>query len=81
MVDFGETDQLSDRNTLAVIADVSAQSEDLVSNFKAEPNPFTPNGDGINDEMTVLFDVQRLLTPKPGASGNIRFEWSALASY
>ncbi len=65
VVDFGATDQLSDRNSLAVIADVSAQSEDLVSNFKAEPNPFTPNGDGINDEMTVLFDVQRLLTPKP----------------
>ena len=65
VVDFGETDQLSDRNSLAVVADISAQSEDLVSNFKAAPNPFTPNGDGINDEMTVLFDVQRLLTPKP----------------
>ena len=65
VVDFGATDQLSDRNSLAVIADISAQSEDLVSNFKAEPNPFTPNGDGVNDEMTVLFDVQRLLTPKP----------------
>ena len=65
VVDFGETDQLSDRNSLAVIADISAQSEDIVSNFKAEPNPFTPNGDGINDEMTVFFDVQRLLTPKP----------------
>ena len=65
VVDFGTTDQLSDRNSLAVIADVSAQSEDLVSNFKAKPNPFTPNGDGVNDEMTVLFDVQRLLTPKP----------------
>ena len=65
VVDFGETDQLSDRNSLTVIADVSAQSEDLVSNFKIEPNPFTPNGDGINDEMTVIFDVQRLLTPKP----------------
>lgn len=65
VVDFGATDQLSDRNSLAVIADVSAQSEDLVSNFKAKPNPFTPNGDGVNDEITVLFDVQRLLTPKP----------------
>jgi hypothetical protein len=65
VVDFAATDQLSDRNSLAVIADISAQSENLVSNFKAAPNPFTPNGDGVNDEMTVLFDVQRLLTPKP----------------
>ena len=65
VVDFRATDQLSDRNSLAVIADISAQSKDLVSNFKTKPNPFTPNGDGVNDEMTVLFDVQRLLTPKP----------------
>ena len=64
VVDFGAMAQLSDRNSLAVIADISAQSENLVSNFKAEPNPFTPNGDGVNDEMTVLFDVQCLLTPK-----------------
>ena len=65
VVDFRVTDQLSDRNSLAVIADISAQSKDLVSNFKTKPNPFTPNGDGVNDEMTMLFDVQRLLTPKP----------------
>ncbi len=65
VVDFGATDQLSDRNSLAVIADISAQSKDIVSNFEVGPNPFTPNGDGVNDEMTVLFDVQRLLTPKP----------------
>jgi hypothetical protein len=65
IVDFVETDQLTDRNSLAVTADISQQSENLVSTFKIEPNPFTPNGDGINDEMTVTFDVQRLLTPKP----------------
>ena len=65
IVDFVETDQLTDRNSLAVTADISQQSENLVSTFKIEPNPFTPNGDGINDEMTVIFDVQRLLTPKP----------------
>ena len=65
VVDFAETDQLTDRNSLAVTADISQQSENLVSNFRIDPNPFTPNGDGINDEMTVAFDVQRLLTPKP----------------
>ena len=64
VVDFVALNQLSDRNSLAVVADISAQSEDLISNFNVEPNPFTPNGDGINDEMTVIFDVQRLLVPK-----------------
>jgi len=64
VVDFVVANQLSDRNSLAVVADISAQSEDLISNFKVEPNPFTPNGDGINDVMTVIFDVQRLLVPK-----------------
>ena len=65
VVDFVATDQLSDRNSLAVIADISAQSENLVTNFKVVPNPFTPNGDDVNDEVVVTFDVQRLLTPKP----------------
>ena len=65
VVDFAATDQLSDRNSLAVTADISAQSENLVTNFKVVPNPFTPNGDDVNDELVVTFDVQRLLTPKP----------------
>ena len=65
VVDFAATDRLSDRNSLAVIADISAQSENLVTNFKVLPNPFTPNGDGVNDEVGVTFDIQRLLTPKP----------------
>ncbi len=65
VVDFVATDRLSDRNSLAVIADISAQSENLVTNFKVEPNPFTPNGDDVNDELVVNFDIQRLLTPRP----------------
>ena len=64
IVDFVVANQLSDRNSLAVVADISAQSEDLISNFTVEPNPFTPNDDGINDAMNVIFDVQRLLVPK-----------------
>lgn len=65
VVDFAATDQLSDRNSLAVIADISAQSKNLVTNFKVSPNPFTPNGDGVNDEIVVAFDIQRLLAPRP----------------
>ena len=64
VVDFSATDQLSDRNSLVVLADVSSQADELVGNFEVAPNPFTPNGDGINDEMMVLFDLQRLLAPR-----------------
>lgn len=64
IVDFGATDQLSDRNSLVVLADVSSQSSEVVGSFEVTPNPFTPNGDGINDEMTVFFDLQRLLAPR-----------------
>jgi hypothetical protein len=64
VVDFVATDQLSDRNSLAVIADISTQGSNLIANFITTPNPFTPNGDGINDELEVRFDVQRLLTPR-----------------
>jgi hypothetical protein len=65
VVDFANTDQLSDRNSLAVIADISTQGNNLVANFTVAPNPFTPNGDGINDDLDVAFDLQRLLTPRP----------------
>ncbi len=64
VVDFDATEQLSDRNSLAVIADISAQGSNLVANFETTPNPFTPNGDGVNDQLEVRFDVQRLLTPR-----------------
>jgi len=60
-----ETDQLEDRNSLSVIADISSQSENLVTNLRIRPSPFTPNGDGINDEVVIAYDVQRLLTSRP----------------
>ena len=55
VVDFAATDQLSDRNSLAVIADISAQSKNLVTNFRVAPNPFTPNGDEVNGRNSRRF--------------------------
>lgn len=65
IVDFLQTDQLEDGNSLAVIADISAQSKELVTKLEMGPNPFTPNGDLVNDQLQLSFDVQRLTAPRP----------------
>lgn len=64
VVNFLETDALEDRNSLAVIADLSSQSRNALTNLRVQPTQFTPNGDGINDEVKISFDVQRLLIPR-----------------
>jgi hypothetical protein len=65
VVDFLQTDQLEDGNSLAVIADISSQSRELVTKLELGPNPFTPNGDLVNDQLGISFDVQRLTAARP----------------
>ena len=47
-------------NARLVVADEINQ---LIEAPHVVPNPFTPNGDGINDEATFSFDLVRLLEP------------------
>ncbi len=65
VVNFLQTDQLEDSNSLAVTADLSSQSKELVTKLKMAPNPFTPNGDLVNDQLQISFDVQRLTAARP----------------
>lgn len=37
----------------------------LLSKVLVGPNPFTPNGDGINDEATIQYNLLSLSTPRP----------------
>lgn len=65
VVNFLQTDQLEDGNSLAVVADISSQSKELVTKLALGPNPFTPNGDLVNDQLQISFDVQRLTAARP----------------
>jgi len=40
-------------------------SEKIVDEVAVEPNPFTPNGDGVNDLVTFHFSVFKVNTDKP----------------
>ena len=35
----------------------------LVGAISLEPNPFTPNGDGINDALEVAYDITAITRP------------------
>ena len=60
---------LTDGNALVVTADVRSQGNDLITNVRVGPNPFSPNGDGVNDRLVIDYDVQRLLLARPIALG------------
>jgi gliding motility-associated-like protein len=40
-------------------------NDKLLSDVQVQPNPFTPNGDGHNDELNVSFSLLRLTTATP----------------
>lgn len=44
----------------------------LIIDFKVEPNPFTPNGDGINDQTVLSFFLANIAEPRSLVGGELR---------
>ena len=61
MVDEGDVTSLADNQTMHVEIPMDSR---IIRDVEIHPNPFTPNGDGINDEVTISFSVFKIFTRK-----------------
>ncbi len=60
-VEAGDATALIGSNALSINLPLDAKA---VDEFRIVPNPFTPNGDAINDETEILFSVFKLTAPR-----------------
>ncbi|MEW6753540.1 MAG: FlgD immunoglobulin-like domain containing protein [Candidatus Latescibacterota bacterium] len=63
VLDFGE--EQGDRDLLDVVTRVDQTARGVLGRVVVGPNPFTPNGDRINDELRFSYDVMRVVEPVP----------------
>ena len=61
-VDEGDPTELVSSQTITVLA---LSGTEIIRDFRLESQVFTPNGDGINDEMVCSFGVARVGTERP----------------
>ena len=60
-VEAGNADESVASNTLAISVPIDS---DLVHGLSVGPNPFTPNGDGINDAAEISLDIFKLTSSR-----------------
>ena len=71
-VDPGDATNQIASNTNIVSLPVS---RDLLANMSLSSKAITPNGDGVNDELTMEIALVNVLTPRPSAIAPVRPRW------
>ncbi len=61
-VDEGDPTELVSSQTVTVLA---LSGDEIIKDFSLESRVFTPNGDGVNDELVVSFGVARVGAERP----------------
>ena len=61
MIDAGDATPFTSSRGMMISLPIERR---IVQAVEISPNPFTPNGDGVNDRLTIAFSILKINTPR-----------------